>query len=89
MPRLGGNTQGSGDRQPDIMKNATLLKTGITCTCVTVVCCVTPVLVILFGALGLSALVGYLDYVLFPALAVFIAITAYALIMRRRDRDRA
>jgi mercuric ion transport protein len=71
------------------MKNATLLKTGITCTCVTAICCVTPVLVIALGTIGLSALVGYLDYVLLPALAVFVGITAYALIMRRRARDRA
>lgn len=51
------------------MKRATLLKTGVTCSCVTAVCCFTPALVILLGAVGLSAVVGYLDYVLFPALA--------------------
>ncbi len=71
------------------MKNATLLKTGATGTCVTAICCFTPVLVIAVGAVGLSAIVGYLDYVLFPALAVFIGITAYALIIRRWGRDRA
>jgi mercuric ion transport protein len=71
------------------MKNGTLLKTGVTCTCVTALCCLTPVLVILLGTVGLSALVGYLDYVLLPALALFIGITAYALIMRRRQRDTA
>ncbi|MDX1485974.1 MAG: mercury resistance system transport protein MerF [Alphaproteobacteria bacterium] len=71
------------------MKNATLLKTGITCTCVTALCCVTPALVIALGAVGLSALVGYLDYVLLPALAIFIGITAYALVMRRKHHDRA
>ena len=71
------------------MKNSTLLKTGVTCTCVTALCCVTPVLVILLGTVGLSALVGYLDYVLLPALCVFIGITAYALIVRRRQRDGA
>lgn len=70
------------------MKNGNLLKTGVTCTCVTVLCCVTPVLVILFGAVGLSAMVGYLDYVLLPALALFIGITTYALIVRRRQRGR-
>ncbi|WP_312226486.1 mercury resistance system transport protein MerF, partial [Stutzerimonas nitrititolerans] len=46
---------------------------------VAAVCCFTPVLVVLFGAIGLSAWVGYLDYVLFPALGAFIALTLYAL----------
>ena len=68
------------------MNNRKLLKTGATCSCVTAVCCFTPILVVLFGAVGWSAVVGYLDYVLFPALAIFIAITVYALIMSSRAR---
>ena len=60
-----------------------LLKIGIIGSVVTVICCFTPVLVILLGAVGLSAIVGYLDYVLFPALALFLAITGYALWRRR------
>jgi len=38
-------------------------------------CCFTPILVILLGVVGLSALTGYLDGVLLPALAVFIGLT--------------
>ncbi|MFN0302206.1 MAG: mercury resistance system transport protein MerF [Burkholderiales bacterium] len=60
------------------MDNQTLLKTGIAGTVVAAVCCATPVLVILFGVLGMSAWAGWLDYVLIPALVVFIGITAYA-----------
>lgn len=71
------------------MKNTTLLKTGITCTCVSAICCLTPALVIFFGAVGLSALVGYLDYVLLPMFAVSVGLIAYALIMRRKQRDKA
>lgn len=71
------------------MKNSTLLKTGIIGTIVTALCCVTPVLVILMGVVGLSALVGYLDYVLLPALVMFIGITVYALLVRRRQHDHA
>lgn len=56
-------------------------------TIIAALCCFTPVLVILFGIVGLSALVGYLDYVLFPALAFFIALTIYA-VYRRRKPDR-
>jgi len=66
------------------MDNQTLLKTGIAGSVVAALCCATPILVILFGVLGLSAWVGWLDYVLIPALVVFIGITAYAL-HRRRD----
>ena len=61
------------------MNNAALLKTGIIGTILASLCCFTPLLVILFGAIGLSALVGYLDFVLLPALAVFICITLFAL----------
>ena len=65
------------------MDKQTLLKTGVAVTVVAALCCATPVLVILFGVLGLSAWVGWLDYVLIPALVVFIAITIYALHRRR------
>lgn len=36
------------------------------------ICCFTPVLVILFSGLGLSWMAAYLDYVLLPALALFL-----------------
>ena len=60
-----------------------LLTTGLIGTIIAALCCFTPILVILLGAIGLSAVVGYLDYVLLPALAIFIAITLYALWKRR------
>ena len=44
------------------------------------------VLVILLGIVGLSALTGYLDYVLIPALAICIGLTIYA-IWRKRKAD--
>ncbi len=64
--------------------NDRLLKMGIIGTVIIALCCFTPILVVLFGIVGLSALVGYLDYVLLPALAVFILITIYAVIRRAR-----
>jgi mercuric ion transport protein len=51
---------------------------------VATLCCLTPILAILLGAVGLSALVGWLDYVLLPILAVFLGITVYALWRRQR-----
>ena len=66
------------------MDDKRLLKTGIIGSAVMALCCVTPILVVLFGAVGLSAAVSYLDLVLLPALAVFLTITGYALWKRRR-----
>ena len=71
------------------MNSRKLLGVGIIGTVVAAICCFTPVLVILFGVIGLSALVGWLDYVLFPALAIFIGITVYALIRRGKEKSAA
>ena len=62
-----------------IMTNRNLLKVGLIGTIVAAICCFTPVLVVILGAVGLSALVGSLDYVLMPALVIFIVITVFAL----------
>jgi len=63
-------------------KNKKLLCTGVGGAIVTALCCFTPVLVVLLGAVGLSALVGWLDYGLFPALFTFMGVTAYTLYLR-------
>jgi len=59
-----------------------LLKVGVTGSVIAAVCCFTPVLVILFGALGLAALVGYLDFVLFPLLGIFLILLVIGLLKR-------
>ncbi|MEQ9490047.1 MAG: mercury resistance system transport protein MerF [Alphaproteobacteria bacterium] len=64
-----------------------LLRTGIVGSAIAVLCCFTPILVIGFGAVGLSAAVGYLDYVLFPALAFFLILTGVALWRRRKTKQ--
>jgi mercuric ion transport protein len=61
-----------------------LIATGIVGTVIAALCCFTPVLVVLLGAVGMSAWLGWLDYVLLPALAIFIALTAYAVWRRQR-----
>lgn len=63
----------------------TLLRIGVIGTVVAALCCFTPILVILLGVVGMSALTGYLDYVLLPALAVLIGLTIYALRRKRND----
>jgi mercuric ion transport protein len=66
------------------MTDRGLLRTGIIGSVVAAICCFTPALVVLFGALGLSAWLGWIDFLLFPALGFFLALTAYALYRRRR-----
>ncbi len=68
------------------MNDKKLLGIGIGGTVVAALCCFTPILVVLLGALGLSAALGWLDYVLFPALAFFIGLTIYA-VYRRQKRQ--
>ena len=63
-----------------------LLLTGVIGTIVAVVCCFTPILVVLLGVVGLSAAIGYLDFVLFPTLAIFLAITGFALWRRKKTQ---
>jgi mercuric ion transport protein len=66
------------------MKDATIVKTGIVGSVIAAICCATPVLVIALGAVGLSAWLGWIDYVLLPVLAVFLGLTAYGLWRRNR-----
>lgn len=61
-----------------------LQRMGVIGTVIVALCCFTPVLVVLLGVVGLSALTGWLDVVLLPALAVFVALTVYAVWRRRR-----
>lgn len=61
-----------------------MLKTGIIGIVVAALCCFTPILVILLGGIGVSWMVGYLDIVLLPALAMFVLITAFAVLRKAR-----
>lgn len=62
----------------------TLVRASIIGIVLVALCCFTPILVLLLGVVGLSALTGYLDYVLLPALGVFIGLTIYA--VRRKQK---
>lgn len=71
------------------MNDKALLTTGIVGTVLAALCCFTPVLVVLLAGVGLSAAIGYLDLVLFPALAIFVGITVYALWRRKRNTSKS
>lgn len=64
----------------------TLMQVGVVGTVLAALCCFTPILAILLGVVGLSAVTGYLDYVLLPALVAFIGLTLYA-VRRKRNAD--
>ncbi len=66
------------------MKDSTILKTGAVGAVIASICCLTPVLVLALGAVGLSAWLGWIDSVLLAALALFLAMTGYGLWRRQR-----
>ncbi|MEQ9327151.1 MAG: mercury resistance system transport protein MerF [Rhodospirillales bacterium] len=63
-----------------------LIGTGATGTVFTGLCCVTPLLPWLAGALGLGAYLDYVyrDSVLLPALGFFVLMTGYGIWRRKR-----
>jgi len=69
-----------------MMNDEKLLRSGVAGTVIAMLCCFTPVLVIIFGFVGLSAIVGGLDYVLFPMLFASLGLIGYALYLRSGNR---
>lgn len=66
----------------EAMNEKKLLRLGAFGTALAAICCFTPALVILLGFAGLSAIVGWLDYGLFPILFASMGLIAYALYLR-------
>lgn len=65
------------------MRDATLIKTGAIGAVFASICCATPVLVIALGAVGLSAWLGWADYVALSALVAFVLLAGYGFHRRR------
>lgn len=57
----------------------TLLRRGLIGSVFAAICCFTPFLVLIVAGVGLSAIVGWLDYALFPMLFTSLSVVAYAL----------
>lgn len=64
-----------------------MLIIGLAGGLVAALCCFTPLLVILLGVLGLSALTGYLDLVLWPALGLFLLLALAGAVRVCRARN--
>ena len=50
------------------MRDRALITTGVVGAVIAAVCCATPLLAVLFGAIGLTAWLTKADYVVIPAL---------------------
>ena len=68
------------------MTDKDLLCTGTAGSVIAAICCFTPALVLLLGAVGLSAWLAWLDYLLLPALILFLGIAVYALARIQRAK---
>ncbi|MEE8365203.1 MAG: mercury resistance system transport protein MerF [Gammaproteobacteria bacterium] len=68
------------------MDNKNLLRNGIASTVVVMLCCFTPLLVIILGFAGLSTIIGGLDYGLFPMLFASLGVVSYALYLRSGNK---
>jgi len=65
------------------MRDRTIITTGILGGTLAAICCATPLLVVAFGALGLTAWLSKADYVLIPALLVCLGLVGFGLYRRR------
>ncbi|MBL4739644.1 MAG: mercury resistance system transport protein MerF [Sneathiella sp.] len=64
------------------MADKKTLRAGIIGTIIGAICCFTPLLVLLLGAAGLSAWLGWVDYALFPIMYASMGVAAYGLYVR-------
>jgi mercuric ion transport protein len=67
-----------------IVSEGKLLKVAVIGAAVSAICCFTPALIVFLGLLGLTHLAGVLDYVLLPALLIFVGLIIFALIRKSR-----
>jgi mercuric ion transport protein len=65
------------------MSDRALITTGVVGGVIAAVCCATPLLAVLFGAVGLTAWLAKADYVLIPALIICVALIGFGLYRRR------
>ncbi len=67
-------------------KGDRLLKVGIAGTILMCLACFTPAAVAMLGILGLARWAGYLDYVLFPLLGLFLVLLGYSYWQRQQGK---
>lgn len=67
-------------------KSDAYIKAGGLGAIIAAICCLTPVLVILLGVLGLSIITGYLDYLLIPTLLICLGLLVYGMVLRKKEQ---
>jgi mercuric ion transport protein len=70
------------------MNEQKLMRVGAAGTILAAICCFTSILVIIFGAIGLSAFVAKLDFILLPLLALCIEILVSATWLRQKSKQK-
>jgi mercuric ion transport protein len=68
------------------MRDRALITTGVVGGALTAICCATPLLAVVLGAVGLTAWLAKADYVLIPALIICLGLIGVGL-FRRRERQ--
>jgi mercuric ion transport protein len=68
------------------MSDRSLITTGVVGGVIAAICCATPLLAVVFGAVGLTAWLAKADYVLFPALLICLALIGFGFYRRRLRR---
>jgi len=61
------------------MRDRTLITTGAIGAVLAAICCMTPLLVVVFGAVGLTAWLAGADYVLIPVLILCVVLVAFGI----------
>jgi mercuric ion transport protein len=65
------------------MQDRALITTGAVGGVIAAICCATPLLAVVFGAVGLTAWLAKADYVLIPALIICLGLVGIGLSRRR------
>ena len=71
------------------MRDRALIATGVVGGALAAICCATPLLAVIFGALGLTAWLAKADYVLIPALIICLGLIGVGLYRRHLRQDAA
>lgn len=65
------------------MRDRALITTGVVGGLIVAICCATPLLAIVFGAIGFTAWLAKADYILMPALIICLALVGFWLYRSR------
>ena len=69
------------------MDDRALMRTGVVGAVVAAICCATPLLAVVLGAVGLSAWATKADYIAIPAFVLFLGLVAWALLRRLKQKE--